>query len=178
MTGVRVLSNEVLVATTGVVRVTAADAAEVVRRGTSSERKRARLCAHPAATDPLHEMLICLARGTYIRPHRHSGKSESFHVIEGELDVVLFDDGGTVRDVIRMGPYPSGRTFFYRLAEPTYHTVLVTTPHVLFHETTSGPFDPAGSEFAPWSPAEGEPAADEYLAALRTTIGHPAGAVA
>ncbi|VTT99824.1 Uncharacterized protein OS=Crocosphaera watsonii WH 8501 GN=CwatDRAFT_0608 PE=4 SV=1 [Gemmataceae bacterium] len=178
MTGVRKVSNEVLVATTGVVRVTAADAAEVVRRGTRSHRKRARLCAHPAATDPLHEMLICLARGTYIRPHRHSGKSESFHVIEGELDVVLFDDDGAVRDVIRMGPYPSGKTFFYRLAEPRYHTVLVRTPHVLFHETTSGPFDPAGSEFAPWSPAEGTAGAAGYLAALRDTLDRPAGAVA
>ncbi len=105
-------------------RVTAADLAAVRDRGTRSPRKRARLCTHPVPTDPLHEMLICLARGTYVRPHRHAGKSESFHIIEGELDVLLFHDGGSIREVIRMGPYQSGKVFFYRLMEPCFHTVL------------------------------------------------------
>ena len=43
-------------------------------------------------------------------------------------------------------------------------------PLVLFHETTNGPFDPADAEFAPWSPAEGDPAAVEYQAALRRRL--------
>ena len=168
MTGIRFASAEVLVAAGGVVRVRAADVAEVVARGTRSPRKRARLCAHPTPTDALHEMLICLARGTYVRPHRHAGKSESFHIIEGELDVVLFDDAGAVCEVIPMGPYPSGQAFFYRLMEPCFHTVLVKTPHALFHETTNGPFDPADTEFAEWAPPEGSAAVDEFLERLRT----------
>jgi cupin fold WbuC family metalloprotein len=170
MTAVRVASPEVLVASGGVVRVTAADVAEVVARGAGSPRKRARLCAHPSPADALHEMLICLARETYVRPHRHAGKSESFHIIEGELDVVLFDDAGAVRDVIAMGPYQSGRAFFYRLMEPCFHTVLVKTPFALFHETTNGPFDAADTEFAEWSPPEGGTAAGEYIDRLRGEI--------
>jgi cupin fold WbuC family metalloprotein len=168
MTAVRVASDEVLVAEGGVVRVTSADLAEVARRGLRSPRKRARLCTHPTSADPLHEMMICLARGTYVRPHRHAGKSESFHVIDGELSVVLFHDDGRVREAIDMAPYRSGRPFFYRLAEPAFHTVLVSTPVVLLHETTNGPFDPADTEFAPWAPAEGDPAAAEFLNSLRT----------
>ena len=108
-------------------------------------------------------MIICLARGTYVRPHRHVGKSESFHIMEGELDVVLFEDDGAVREVIRMGSYQSGQVFFYRLMEPRFHTVLVRSPHVLVHETTNGPFDPADTEFATWSPAEGDPSAAGYI---------------
>ena len=168
MTAFTVASPDVLVATGGVVTVAACDVAAVVARGVRSPRRRARLCAHPRPSDPLHEMLICLARGTYVRPHRHAGKSESFHVIEGELDVVLFDDGGTVRDVIRMGPYQSGRAFYYRLMEPAYHTVIVNTPHALFHETTNGPFDPTAAEFADWAPPEDAPDAAEYLNTLRS----------
>lgn len=166
MTDVRVVTDDVLVAG-GVVKVTAADLADVARRGVRSPRKRARLCAHPRTTDPLHEMLICLAAGTYVRPHRHRGKSESFHVVEGELDVVLFGDDGSVGEVVPMGPYHSGRTFFYRLTEPRFHTVLVNTPFALIHETTNGPFDPAATEFAPWAPAEGDPEAGRYAGALR-----------
>ena len=166
MTDTRELSAEVLVASGGVVRVTATDLAAVRDRGVHSPRRRARLCAHPDPADPLHEMLICLARGTYVRPHRHAGKSESFHIIEGELDVVLFRHGGAVHEVIPMGPYQSGKVFFYRLTEPCYHTVLVNTPHVLFHETTNGPFNPADTEFAPWAPPEGDPQAAEFMSRL------------
>src|SRR5262249_50282088 len=125
MTAVRALSAEVLVASGGVVRLAAADLVAIRERAIHSPRKRARLCAHPGPADPLHGMLTCLARGPSARPHRHAGKSESFHIIEGELDVVLFHDDGTIREVIRMGPYPSGRAFFYRLMEPCFHTVLV-----------------------------------------------------
>ncbi len=160
-------NNEVLIAAGGVVQVTAADLAEVVRSATRSSRMRARLCTHPAATDLLHEMLICLVQGTYVPPHRHTGKSESFHIIEGELDVVLFHDNGTIREVIRMGGYHTGKTFFYRLMEPCFHTVLLNTPYVLFHETTNGPFDPADNEYASWAPLEGSPEAGAYLDSVR-----------
>jgi len=173
-----VTNNAVFLATGGVVRVAAADLAPVVDGGIQSPRKRARLCAHPGATDTLHEMLICLAQGTYVRPHRHTGKSESFHIIEGELDVVLFRHDGGIREVIRMGPYATGKPFFYRLMEPCFHTVLVSTPHVLFHETTNGPFDPADTEFASWAPAEGTPAAEAYLDTLRSNITRAPGVAA
>jgi len=161
------MTDEVLVATNDVVSVASADLVVIRERAARGARKRARLCAHRTTADPLHEMLICLARGTYVRPHRHEGKSESFHIIEGELDVVLFRDDGTVREVISMGPYSSEKAFFYRLMEPCFHTVVVNTLQVLFHETTNGPFDPTDTEFAPWAPAEDEPAAVEYMNQLR-----------
>ena len=157
---------EVQVAGGGVVCLAAIDVERVRERGIRAERKRARICAHPSASDPLHEMIICLDRGTYIRPHRHACKSESFHIIEGELDVVLFEDDGAIREVIRMGPYRSQRTFFYRLMEPCFHTVLVRTRQAVFHETTNGPFDPADAEYAPWAPPEGDEA-EEFQHRLR-----------
>ena len=152
------MMTEVQVAMGNVVCLAAIDVERVREWGIRAPRKRARVCAHPSTFDPLHEMIICLARGTYIRPHRHAGKSESFHMIEGELDVVLFEDDGAIREVIRMGPYQSQRTFFYRLMEPCYHTVLVRSQQAIFHETTNGPFDAADTEYAPWAPPEGKEA--------------------
>lgn len=161
------VNDEVFQATGGIVRVDASDVAFLTSQARNNARKRARLCAHPAAEDRLHEMLIVLDRDTYVRPHRHSGKSESFHVIEGELNVVIFHDDGSFQEVVRMGDYYSGRTFFYRLMEDRYHTVLVNTPYALFHETTNGPFHRADSVFASWSPAENEPGVVEYQNRLR-----------
>jgi len=161
-------SAEVLIATGGVVKATISDLAVVCDRGIRSARKRARLCAHDDAADPIHEMLICLARETYVRPHRHAKKSESFHIIEGELDVVLFENDGAIRDVIRMGPYRAGHVFFYRLNESRFHTVLVNSPHALIHETTNGPFNPDETEFATWSPVEDHRDVAQFVNRLRT----------
>src|SRR5262249_51267108 len=121
----RLVKEGVLVAHGPVVSVMRADVEQVRALAAASPRRRARLCAHPPAADPLHEMLIVLRRGSYVRPHRHRGKSESFHVVEGALTVAVFDDDGSVREAIRLGEYGSGRPFFFRLGEPAYHTVLV-----------------------------------------------------
>jgi cupin fold WbuC family metalloprotein len=172
--GLRSVNEEVFVATGGIVRVSAEDVTFLAAQARGNARKRARLCAHPGSQDRLHEMLIVLARETYIRPHRHANKSESFHVVEGELDVVIFNDDGAVREVVRMGDYRSGKVFFYRLMEPCYHTVLINTPAALFHETTNGPFDRADTEFAPWAPAEGDPAGAAYTDNLRDSVGNAA----
>ncbi len=160
-------SDEVFQATGGIVQVRPDDVARVVAKGTTNARRRARLCAHPGPDDRLHEMLIVLDRGTYIRPHRHGGKSESFHIIEGELDVIVFHDDGTIREVVRMGPYGSGKVFYYRIMEDCYHSVLIHTPYALFHETTNGPFNREEVEFAAWSPVEGDPAVPAFVEKIR-----------
>jgi cupin fold WbuC family metalloprotein len=163
----RAVSDEVFIATGGVVQVRAEDVALVKNKGTTNARKRARLCAHPGPDDRLHEMLIVLDRETYIRPHRHGSKAESFHIIEGELDVVIFHDDGAVREVVRMGPYVSGKAFYYRIMEPCYHSVLIHTPYAMFHETTNGPFNRADTEFAAWSPAEGDEGVAVFVDSIR-----------
>jgi hypothetical protein len=55
-----------------------------------------------------------------------------------------------------MGPYDSNRQFYYRLAEPAFHTVIVESDQAVIHETTNGPFDPKDTEFADWSPPEND----------------------
>jgi cupin fold WbuC family metalloprotein len=120
----------------------------------ANPRRRARLCTHPGTDDALHEMIIVHSRGNYVPPHRHPGKSESFHVVEGELDVVVFAEDGAVKAHIRMGAPGSGKPFYYRLSEPWYHTVVPLSATVVFHEITNGPFRREDTVFAPWAPAE------------------------
>jgi cupin fold WbuC family metalloprotein len=137
-------------------------------RARSSPRGRARLCAHPNPQDRLHEMLICLARNCYIRPHRHR-KTESALVLRGECDLVLFDEQGEIQDVRTLSAAGSGRAFFMRLSEPTYHTYLLRTDFLLFLETTPGPLDRSSTEFAPWAPAETSPF-ESYQQDLQTRV--------
>ena len=117
-------------------------------------RKRIRLCTHLDQVDSLHEMLIVHEKGAYVRPHKHPGKSESTHIIEGIVDVVLFDDEGCINRVIRMGDYISGKTFYYRMSTPVFHTLIIRSEVLVFHETTNGPFDRRATIFAPWAPED------------------------
>jgi len=150
----RVESAEVLYSTDRIVTVDAAAISELKRAAAANPRRRIRLCAHAGVDDRLHEMLIVHTRDTYVRPHKHIGKSESFHVIEGEVDVVIFGDDGDVTDVIQMGTVASGRPFFYRIATPLFHTLLIRSAELVFHETTNGPFNRAETLFASWAPEE------------------------
>jgi cupin fold WbuC family metalloprotein len=150
-------SPEVLHADEKIVRVGHDEITALRQALTQSTRGRSRICAHRHSSDILHEMIITLSRGTYIRPHRHIGKCESFHIIEGELEVVIFDEQGAITDVVRMAPYARAQhSFFYRLADPLFHTVVVRSETVVFHETTNGPFVREDTEFAAWAPDEKE----------------------
>ncbi len=120
----------------------------------ASPLHRARLCLHRSSDDAVNEMLIAITRDLIVRPHRHPGKTESFLMVEGDLDLVVFDDAGGTEAVIAMGPMGHGRVFHHRLSEPKWHSLLVKTEFAVFVETTSGPFQSGGAEFAPFAPAD------------------------
>lgn len=151
-------SPEVFTAAPGLCRVDLANLATLKTQADRSPKHRARICAHRNSDDRLHEMLIVLGRAVYIRPHRHLGKTESFHVIEGAATVVFFDDNGQILETVEVGDYASGKPFFFRSDDLRYHTQLVTSDHLMFHETTNGPFRREETVFAPWAPAEDDAA--------------------
>ena len=159
MTPLTKLNDEVLVASSPLVQLGRADIEALKRQALTNPRRRIRICAHPDTADRLHEMLIVHTRGAYVRPHKHLQKSESVHIIEGEVNVVFFDDAGAVAEVVRMGDYGSGRKFYYRIGGPRYHTLLITSEFLVFHEVTNGPFRREDTVFAPWAPEEADAAA-------------------
>ncbi len=137
------------------VRLLQVDSKEIERikgLALNNQRRRIRINAHHEMNSGVHEMIIVHCRNNYVRPHRHKLKTESFHIIEGELDVIIFDDLGNVIEKIVMGPYGSSKKFYYRCVENVWHTVIPKTQTVVFHETTNGPFSIDGSEQAPWAP--------------------------
>ena len=126
--------------------------AELKRIAAQNPRLRSRLCTHPDPSSGLHEMLIVHHREAYVRPHKHFGKTESFHVIEGTARVVVFEDDGKIRDVLDMAPYGQGKLCYYRMPDEGFHSILITSEWLVFHETTAGPFDPTRTAFPDWAP--------------------------
>lgn len=157
------INDEVVYATDAIVQVNRHDIGELVAQAVHNPRRRIRLCSHKNVEDKLHEMLIVHTRDTYIRPHKHPGKTESFHVMEGAADLIIFDEAGAVADVIRMGDYASGKTFYYRTADAYYHTQLIRSEVIVFHEATNGPFNRSDTVFAPWGPEESDATARQQF---------------
>lgn len=115
-------------------------------------RGRLRFCLHTEIENPLHEMVIVHPYRAYVPPHKHHGQSESIIILEGILDLVIFNDDGIVAHVVPMGSIGSGRIFHHRLGIPQFHTMLIHSSQVVFTEIKTGPYEPEKTEVAVWAP--------------------------
>tara|TARA_B100001964_G_C14000453_1_gene494749 strand:- start:456 stop:809 length:354 start_codon:yes stop_codon:yes gene_type:complete len=95
-------------------------------------------------------MIILQHKGTYVRPHMHLAKTETYQLIEGEHLVVVFDEKGNVIDSCNMSLEDN---FLYRFEKNQFHTSIPKSDFVIFHESKIGPFIREGdSIFADWAP--------------------------
>jgi cupin fold WbuC family metalloprotein len=152
--GLTRINDEVFAADDRIVRLGAPHVTFLRERAVMSPRRRARICAHRGSGDGVQEMLIAACADSYIRPHKHPGKIESFHVVAGSVDVVVLDDGGAIIEVIELGDFASGRPFYYRLADCLFHTLLIHSSILVMHEVTDGPFVADATVLAPFAPPE------------------------
>lgn len=159
-------SPEVFIAQGPIATIGPADI-EVLRNAVKqTPKRRARINAHPGHDDALHEMIIAIEPASYIRPHRHPGKSEAFHIIEGDVDIVVFRDDGEIDEIVSLGEKGGTRPFYYRMSEPRFHTLIIRSNLLIVHEITNGPFSPEGTVYAAFAPAEGSPAGSAFQAEL------------
>jgi cupin fold WbuC family metalloprotein len=118
----------------------------------ASPKRRARINAHADGEDALHEMIIAIDAASYIRPHKHPGKSEAFHIVEGEVDIVVFTDDGEIDRIVQLGPPGGRRPFYYRMSKAFFHTLIIRSDLLIVHEITNGPFRPDATVFAAFAP--------------------------
>ena len=139
------------------------DIAHFKRMALKSPRNRYRLCLHSDQTHQTQEMIICLKGFNYFHPHFHPGnRSESYHMIEGLLNVYLLDEKGGLIETIRLGApgtaeVESGsRDFMYRLYAPIYHLMIPRSEWIVYHEITTGPWNDEAVYYAPFAPVGDE----------------------
>lgn len=142
----------------------------VAARAERSPRLRMNYNFHSGPEDNPHRFLNVLLQGTYIRPHRHLAppKSESFLVLEGIAEVILFDDEGTITARHQLGGQAAEqRVWGIDIPPGLWHTIMARTPRVVCYEVKPGPWIPGtDKEFAEWAPAEDDPAASAYCSKL------------
>jgi cupin fold WbuC family metalloprotein len=132
-----------------------------------SARRRRNYNFHADESEPCNRLLNAIEPGSYIRPHRHlePGKDETLVVLRGRLGAVYFDDSGQVTRTLLMAP--ASALVGVHTPRGAYHSFIALEPGTVFFEAKAGPYTPlAENEIAPWAPAENDPAAADYLAAL------------
>ena len=164
-------NEEVLYAVDPIVQLDELDIEQLKNKAKKNRRKRIRVCTHKNIEEDIHEMLIVHEKSCYVRPHKHFNKTESFHIIEGKADIILFHEDGSIDQVILMGEITTGRKFYYRLPPFRFHTLLIHSDVLVFHEITNGPFRLEDTIVAPWSPEDNnEHKITEYLSDLKNLI--------
>lgn len=142
-------------------RITGDLLAELDRKAQASPRLRTNHNLHEGPQAAIQRLAIKLRRGTYIRPHRHPQRWELGLVLQGRMELVLFDDGGALAERVTMTPIQG--TLALELPAGIWHSYVCVSDAATFFEVKEGPYDPALSEFAPWAPAEGDAGAAAYL---------------
>lgn len=147
--------------------------AALCRDAEGAPRRRAHHLIHASHQDSVQRMLIALQPGTYFRPHRHLNppKWELLLVLKGAATWLAFDDTGRVTARLEAGAHRPCKGL--ESPESTWHALVCRAPNTLLFECKPGPFSPVPPEdFAPWSPAEGEPQAAAYVRwMLRARVG-------
>jgi cupin fold WbuC family metalloprotein len=134
----------------------------VIDQARKSPRLRMNYNFHPELGDPVQRLLNALEPWTYIRPHKHTTKEESFVLLRGTILAVAFNDDGTIRDhaVLSQASGILGIEF----EENCFHMLTSLETGSAVFEIKEGPFVPhtEGSS-APWAPKEGSPEAKGFL---------------
>jgi len=138
---------------------------EVSAKAKVSPRMRMNYNFHPELSDPVQRLLNALEPWTYIRPHRHAAKEESFVLLRGTVLAVTFNDDGSIRDhaVLSRESGILGVEF----EENCYHMLTSLESGSVVYEIKEGPFIAHTEDTsAPWSPPEGSSDARPFLAGI------------
>lgn len=145
------------------IRITTELIDKVVAEARQSPRRRMNYNFHPELSDPVQRLLNALEPWTYIRPHKHTTKEESFVLLSGTVLAVVFNNDGTIRDhaILSRETGILGIEF----EENCFHMLTSLETGSVVFEIKEGPFVPhtEGSS-APWAPLEGTPEARSFLA--------------
>lgn len=114
-------------------------------------KARYRYCLHDAPENELHEMIICVTKDDYFRPHKHEGGTESHYIVEGRSLIIFFDEEGSVIKHTILGKQKND-SFAVRIEPNIYHMNIPLSDTVIFYEVKKGPFVSDSNTYAKWAP--------------------------
>lgn len=107
---------------------------------------------HATMDAPIHRLLNALEPGTYLPPHRHTDKEETYLVLRGSLLAFFYDEEGNVTEKVRLNP--SEGKYGLEIPPCTWHSIIALESGTVIFEIKKGPYQPLPPEdLAPWAPS-------------------------
>lgn len=106
--------------------------------------KDIRICLHQKSSDNHHDMIILQQKKNWYKPHKHLRKGETYHMIEGSMTCVLFNNKGKISKAIHLK-----KNQIFRVPKNTFHTMIPRSTYTIYHESKSGPFLKSGDSIIP-----------------------------
>lgn len=135
---------------------------QLTSKAQNSDRLRTNLNIHETTDAAVQRLFLAFEPGTYIRPHRHpeAHKWELFIVLQGELDLLIFDDAGKIVERTTLAP---STTRVVEIPPGTWHSYISRESGTVALEIKQGEYLPTKEhDFLPGSPAENTPEVVTY----------------
>lgn len=110
---------------------------------------KCRICFHKNIKSSLQEMIIIHSKKSYVLPHRHLKNAESLTILQGSADLIIFNRRGKITKKILLSDQKNGVNF-YRMNKSTFHSLIIKSKYLIFHEITKGPFVKKNMIIAKW----------------------------
>lgn len=124
----------------------------ITTQAKESPRLRMNHNFHAAMDAPIHRLLNALEPGTYLPPHRHMDKEETYLVLRGSLFAFFFDEAGAVVEKVCLNP--SEGKYGLEIPPCTWHSIIALESGTVIYEIKKGPYQPLPLEdIAPWAPS-------------------------
>lgn len=145
------INDEAFYAVDGLIAISDADIVVLKEAVHQTPRKRVRICTHSGVEAAHHEMFVCYTSETEVAPHKHVLNDETFCVLEGDMDFILYNESGDIRSITPMGAPGSGKPFSVRVPRDTYHTIKLNSDYCVLHVTNPGPYQRENTVWVKWS---------------------------
>ena len=97
-----------------------------------------RICMHINDESQTHEMLMMHIIPLKVGPLKQKKSSLSYHIIEGEIFIKIYDNNGNQTNEHQLSTYTGSR--FLRLEADKYRSITTLSPFAIFLEVANGPF--------------------------------------
>lgn len=135
--------------TKNTIAINQSDIIELTQRAADTPQGHYRFCLHHDNEALIQEMVIAITNRALFPPHKHPlGKSESIHIISGELATFIFNEDGNVIDIIRLS-CSINNAKLQRIEGNTWHLPICLSETVVYHETLVGPYNKSNDVFIP-----------------------------
>lgn len=124
----------------------------VTSQAKENSRLRMNYNFHATMDAPIHRLLNALEPETYLPPHRHRDKEETYLVLRGSLLAFFYDEAGDVTEKVLLNP--SEGKYGLEIPPCTWHSIVALESGTVIFEIKKGPYSPLSPEdLASWAPA-------------------------